>query len=45
MSRTTVFATPAPSDVPVRLSVPEFVSESVPVPEIVLLIVRVLPLD
>ena len=37
MSRTTVFA----GDVaPFRLSVPVFVSESVPVPEIVLLIVR-----
>jgi len=29
------------TDVPVRLSVPVFVSESVPVPEIRLLIVRV----
>ena len=42
MSRTMVFAAP---DVPVRLSVPVFVSESVPVPEIRLLIVRVLPAD
>ena len=40
MSRTMVFAA---RDVPVRLSVPEFVSESVPVPEIVLLIVSVVP--
>ena len=42
MSKTMVFVAAV---VPVRLSVPVFVSESMPVPEIVLLIVRVLPLD
>ena len=40
MSNTTVSATVV---VPVRSRVPVFVSESVPVPEITLLIVRVVP--
>ncbi len=42
MSSTMVFAAP---DVPVRLSVPEFVSASVPVPEIVLVTVRTWPAE